>query len=114
MNANTLECHPERGPARERIKPALGLAGWDGSRDLVFTLFSVIAECGDSIDADDDQEWWQQEQINKHLNEMDPSHRQRIEKLKRGPFVVRWLDISPCQAWPVQVGGQSRWIGWVS
>jgi len=30
MSVSNLECHPERGPAQERIKPAFGLVRWLG------------------------------------------------------------------------------------
>ncbi len=35
------------------------------------------------IDTDDDQDWWDQALIRKHLAEMHDEHRDRVERLKR-------------------------------
>lgn len=42
----------------------------------------------DVIDMDDSQDWWNQTQVNKHLKEMHPEHRQRVDLFKQSAYTV--------------------------
>jgi DNA (cytosine-5)-methyltransferase 1 len=37
------------------------------------------------IDADDEQDWWQEKLVKKHLNEMHSYHRERVDLLMKAP-----------------------------
>jgi len=47
MSVSSLQCHPEPGPAQERIKPSLGLMGWLGRVEgpLYSTDSSPVPSC---------------------------------------------------------------------